>query len=149
MLCNRWLTITEVRLWRICLRSAGRALRHQCDGARAPNVIVMTWASPTGSRSVRQLLHTTRYAAPPKRCQMPPKNVTGRNIGPILLWPYASGSLIRNCFATIRCSSAPEYGTSSPGDKRVFSHLISVLKQMICVDQILKMAQVERASVVG
>ena len=76
LICNRWLTIIEVRLWRIGLRGAGRALRHQRDGARDLHVIViiLTRASPTGSRFVRQVLHTSHYAAPPKLRQMPPKH---------------------------------------------------------------------------
>ena len=49
------------------------------DGTRAQHVIVivMTRASPSGSRLVPKLLHTSLYAAPPKQRQMPPKTLQG------------------------------------------------------------------------
>ena len=63
--------------YRMGCRGGVRALHHKRHGARDShvNVIVMTRASPTGSRLVRQLLHANRHAAPLKRCQMPPKTL--------------------------------------------------------------------------
>ena len=74
-------------IWYLGFRGAGHALRHQHDGARDPHVIVIvvTRTSLTGSPLVRQLLHTIQYAAPPKLRLMPPKNVTLRKIGPVLV----------------------------------------------------------------